>query len=179
MILKIFPYGAFMKSIKTTLLGLFLSLLFLGCSSNETNTVVEPQLVVNNSLAKLSLNDQNEKPHTITNDTQTLIFAFSKDMGHACNDFFETKPENYLQENNAFFIADVSGAPSVIRSMFIMPGLKDFKHTVLVIDDKSIAANYKAGVDSEKIIIVELDNNIITSIQTVSTAAEMAALLEK
>lgn len=168
-----------MNTFKTLVIGLFLSLLFLGCSSNEDKTTVEPKLVVQQSVAKLTLNDQNEKPHTINADTKTLVFAFSKDMGHACNDFFETKSESYLEDNHAFFIADVSGAPSLIRSMFILPGLKDFKHTVLVIDDKAIAANYKAGVDSEKIIIVNLNDTVITSIEAVSTAQEMAKKLEK
>jgi len=168
-----------MNTFKTLVIGLFLSLLFLGCSSNEDKTTVEPKLVVQQSVANLTLNDQNEKPHTINADTKTLVFAFSKDMGHACNDFFETKSESYLEDNHAFFIADVSGAPSLIRSMFILPGLKDFKHTVLVIDDKAIAANYKAGVDSEKIIIVNLNDTVITSIEAVSTAQEMAKKLEK
>jgi len=168
-----------MNTFKTLVVGLFISLLFLGCSSSENNTQnVEPKLVVNNSLANLSLNDQNKKSHSVTADTKILIFAFSKDMGHACNDFFETKDASYLDKNNALFIADVSSAPSVIRSMFILPGLKDFKHTVLVIDDETIAANYKAGIDSEKIVIVNLDNNIITSIETVTTAHEMAKKIE-
>ncbi len=168
-----------MKHIKPLFLGLFLSLLFLGCSSNETHAPVDAKLVVQKSVADLTLKDQNEKSHKISADTKTLIFAFSKDIGHACNEFFEKKADNYLDTNKALFIADVSGAPSLIRSMFIMPGLKDFKHTVLIIDDKSISANYKAGMNPEKIVIVKLNNNIITSIETVDTAPEMASKIEQ
>ena len=167
-----------MRHIKTLVIGLILSLLFLGCSSNETTTQAEAKLVVKKSLQGLSLKDQNEKTHTLSADTKTVIFAFSKDIGHACNNFFETKPDNYLDENKALFIADVSSAPSLIRSMFIMPGLKDFKHTVLIIDDKTVSANYKAGMNLEKIIIVKLDNSTITSIETVDTAEEMALKIE-
>ena len=169
-----------MNTFKTLVIGLFLSLLFLGCSSSEIDTQnINPKLVKETSLSGLTLNDQNEKSHSVNADTKTLIFAFSKDIGHACNEFFETKSATYLDENNALFIADVSSAPSVIRSMFILPGLKDFKHTVLVIDDETIAANYKAGIDSEKIVIVSLDNNVITSIETVTTAQEMAKKIEE
>lgn len=156
-----------------------MALILLGCSSKEAeNKNIEARLIVQKSVEDLRLNDQHEKEHSIEADTKTLIFAFSKDVGHTCNDFFATKSENYLNDNKAVFVADVSGAPSIIRSMFIMPGLKDFKHTVLVIDDKTVASGYKAKQESEKIIIVSLQNKIITSIKSVSTIAELEAKIE-
>lgn len=164
---------------KNVIIALLVSLVFLGCSSDEADAkYVEPKLVVQKNISNFTLNDQNGKAHTLAEGTKTLIFAFSKDMGHTCNDFFATKDDSYLNDNNAMFIADVSGAPSLIRSMFIMPGLKDFKHTVLIIDDKSIALEYKSGIDSENIIVVSIENNIITSIESVSTAKELAEKIE-
>lgn len=164
---------------KNVILGLLISLVFIGCSSQEADVKpAEPKLVVTQSLADLTLNDQHEVAHKVLADTKTLVFAFSKDVGHTCNDFFATKDESYLNDNNAIFVADVSAAPSVIRSMFIMPGLKDFKHTVLVIDDETIANDYKAGQDSEKIVIVSLQDKTITSITNVSTTEELAARIE-
>jgi len=164
---------------KNVILALLVSLVFLGCDSKEVNPKdLEPKLVVKQSTSTFALNDQNEEAHTISPDTKTMVFAFSKDMGHTCNDFFATKEDSYLDDNNAVFVADVSGAPSVIRSMFIMPGLKDFKHTVLVIDDKNVARGYKAGMDTEKIVIISLEDNIITGIETVSTTEELAAKIE-
>jgi len=164
---------------KNVILGLLVSLVFLGCNSKEVNPKdLEPKLVVSQSVEAFSLNDQHEKAHSISGDTKTLVFAFSKDIGHICNDFFATKADTYLEDNKAMFVADVSGAPSVIRSMFIMPGLKEFKHTVLVIDDKNVATGYKSGHDPEKIMIVNLDNKIITSINSVNTVEELASALE-
>ncbi len=155
-----------------------MALILLGCSSKEADKNIEAKLLIQKSVEDLRLNDQHEKEHSIEADTKTLIFAFSKDVGHTCNDFFATKSETYLNDNKAVFVADVSGAPSIIRSMFIMPGLKDFKHTVLVIDDKSVSSGYKAKQESEKIIIVSLQNKIITSINSVSTIAELEAKIE-
>jgi len=164
---------------KNGLIGLLITLAFVGCSGKDNATQnIEPKLVLEKSTASLSFNDQHEKAHTISTDTKTLIFAFSKDIGHTCNDFFATKNDTYLNDHKAMFVADVSSAPSVIRSMFIMPGLKDFKHTVLVIEDENIANNYKAGLDVQKIIVVTLNNNIITSIDKVSTAEELASKIE-
>jgi len=164
---------------KNIFIGLLTAIVFLGCSGKENDSqVIEPKLVVQKSVSGFTLNDQNDKAHSITSDTKTLVFAFSKDIGHTCNDFFATKDDSYLNDHQAMFIADVSSAPSVIRSMFIMPGLKDFKHTVLVIDDESISNNYKAGLDVEKIIIVSINNNIISSIKQVSSSEELAKEIE-
>ncbi|MDQ7068870.1 MAG: hypothetical protein Q9M40_13395 [Sulfurimonas sp.] len=41
--------------------------------------------------------------------------------------FSITKEANYLQKHHTQFIGDVSSAPSIIRKLFILPGLKDFK----------------------------------------------------
>lgn len=164
---------------KKLLLAALSAFFFLGCSSNATNENVSPALVVTKSVASLKLNDQNEVPQTITADTKKIVFAFSKDIGHTCNDFFATKEPSYLADNKVVFVADVSSAPSLVRSMFIIPGLKDFKHTVLVMDDKTLAASYKADMESEKIVVVSVDNQIITDIKAVNTTAELEAEIAK
>ncbi len=154
--------------------ALLTTLLFLGCSSKDsTDSSVKAKLIIGKSLSSLSLYDQNEKVHTLKSSTKKVIFAFSKDVGHTCNDFFATKKTSYLADNSAMFIADVSGAPSLIRSMFIMPGLKDFKHTVLVLDDKDTAASYKANQDSEKIIVVNIEDGVISGIKALNSVAEL------
>lgn len=165
---------------KNIILALLVSLVFLGCSESE-NTLKpgEEKLVVQKSLAGLTLNDQYGKAHTLSGDTKSVIFAFSKDMGHLCNDFFASQDASYLSNNKSVFIADVSAAPSIIRSMFIMPGLKDFDHRVLVLDNEDTASAYKAGVDALKIVVVSLDNNIITDIKNAYSVNELRALIEK
>ena len=156
------------------------ALMFVGCSSKETtDTPVQPKLVLNKSLANLKLNDQFEKLHSLKSTTTKVVFAFSKDTAHTCNDFFVTKTPTYLEDNNAIFVADVSAAPSLIRSMFIMPGLRDFKHKVLIFEEKSIAAPYRANQNVQKIIIVEVKDRIIKNIETITTVDELSKEIEK
>ena len=164
---------------KKVIIGLMVAFLFIGCGSKGSeDKPVEPKLVVGKSLDALVLNDQFEKTHSIDADTKKVIFAFSKDVAHTCNDFFVTQEPTYLSDNKTAFIADVSAAPSLVRSMFILPGLKDFKHTVLILDDKKIAAPFRSGVDVEKIVIVYLDGKSITSIKTINSADELKNIIE-
>ncbi|MEA1920694.1 MAG: hypothetical protein U9N52_12705 [Campylobacterota bacterium] len=157
---------------KKIALALVVALAFIGCSDEEI--VVEPKLVVGKSIESLKLKDQFDQVKGIHADTKKVMFAFSKDMGHLSNDYFNTKEPTFLADNNTIFIADVSSAPSLIRSMFIMPGLKDFKHTVLVFDEKSMAANYRDDANAEKLMVVGLDNYVIKNIRFITTEEELA-----
>ncbi len=169
----------FGEKMKKILFGLVAALLLVGCSPKEnTDTKVEAKIVMGKSLADLKLNDQFEKEQTLNKNTKKIIFAFSKDMAHLCNDYFATQTPSYLDENYTQFVADVSTAPSIIRSMFIMPGLKDFKHTVLILEDENTALSFRAGVDIEKIIVAYLEDGKITQIKTISTVEELKNMIE-
>ncbi|WP_372999816.1 hypothetical protein [Sulfurimonas sp.] len=164
---------------KKIIVGLMAALLFLGCSSKDVEELaVEPKLVVGKSLSDMALNDQFEKAQVLDAGTKKVIFAFSKDIAHTCNDYFVTQSPTYLSDNNTQFVADVSAAPSLIRSMFILPGLKDFKHTVLLLDDKKVAAPYRADMNVEKIVVAYIDNKSITEIVTISSEDELKKVIE-
>ena len=163
----------------TKLIIAFVLTFFIGCSSQDKELLnVEPNLVVGKTVTPLKINDQFEKAHTIQTDTKKLIFAFSKDAAHTCNDYISTKDAEYLNKNSTQFIADVSAAPSLIRSMFILPGLKDLKHTVLILDDPAKAAPFRAGVDTEQIIVVRLNNGKITAVDAINGVKELTSFIE-
>jgi len=169
----------FGEKMKKILFGLVAALLLVGCSPKEnTDTKVEAKIVIGNNLADLKLNNQFEKEQALDKNTKKIIFAFSEDMAHLCNDYFVTQTPTYLNENKVQFIADVSAAPSIIRSMFIMPGLKDFKHIVLILEDEKTAMSFRAGVDVEKIIVAYLEDGKITQIKTISTEEELKSTIE-
>ncbi len=155
------------------------TLFLLGCSDKSENSAdLAPQLVKGKSLQELSLNDQFEKPQALTADTKKVIFAFTKDTGHLGNDFFATQDPDYLPQRDALFIADISQAPSLIRSMFVLPGLKELKHSVMLIMEDSDSAKYQAQVDSENILIVDVDTFVITGISYVGTEKELKEALQ-
>jgi len=165
---------------KKIITALAIALLFLGCSSkSQDNANVQPKLVVGKSLADLKLNDQNEKPQTLSADTKVVFFSFSKPTGHACNEFLESKPANYLAEHKAVYVADVSAAPSLIKKMFILPDLKELKFPILLINDDKLSAEYTKGIDKASIIIVKLDHLKIKAINKAKDAKELEKILNK
>jgi len=164
---------------KNIILSLILAFTFIGCSSkSEDNTNVEPKLVVGKSLSDLKLNDQNEKPQTLSADTKIVFFSFSKPTGHMCNEFLEKQDANYLVEHHAVYVADVSAAPSIIKSMFILPDLKELKFPILLINDDKLSAEYSKGMDKESIVVVTLQNGTITKIDNLKDAKALEAAIK-
>ncbi|MDY0117702.1 MAG: hypothetical protein RBR59_09010 [Sulfurimonadaceae bacterium] len=162
---------------KKMMLALAFVLTFIGCSSKETVALNVPQIVVGNSMEELTLNDQFDKPHSVKAETQKIIFAFSKQTGHDCNDFLATKSKEYLAAKKILFVADISNAPSLVRSMFIAPGLKDFEHTILVLDEKETATKLRPDGDLEKIVVVSLEEYVIKDIAYLATVKELEELV--
>jgi hypothetical protein len=157
-----------------------LTFAFLGCSSksDESTQNVEAKLVVGKSLASMELKDQHEKVTKVPQDTKVIFFSFSKPTGHACNAFLESKPANYLAKHKAVYVADVSAAPGIIKSMFILPDLKELKFPILLINDDTLSAEYSKGVNKESIIIVELNNMKIKAISAAKDEKELESFIE-
>jgi len=166
---------------KNIILALLVAFSFIGCNSksDEQTANATPKLVVGKSLSEIKLGDQNEKPRTISKETKIIFFSFSKPTGHACNDFLESKPANFLQEHNALYVADVSAAPSLIKKMFILPDLKDLKFPILLINDDKLSAEFSKGMDKEKIVVVTLDNGTIVNIKNVADTKALAAIFNQ
>jgi hypothetical protein len=164
---------------KHILLSIILAFTFLGCSSksDETTQNVEQKLVVGNSLADMKLKDQHEKTTTIPEDTKVIFFSFSKPTGHACNAFLESKQADYLAKHKAVYVADVSAAPGIIKSMFILPDLKELKFPILLINDDKLSAEYQKGMDTQSIVVVELENMQIKAIKKAKDEKELEKLL--
>jgi len=162
------------KMKKSILFTLLISLLFIGCSKNdEALQNVEAKLVVGKSLANMQLQDQNEELESISPTTTTLFFSFAKETGHFCNEFLEAKPTNFLEKHHAFYIADVSPAPTLIKNMFILPDLKKLPFKILLINDDKLSAAYSKNINKDKIIVVHLVSGKISKIETLESKEDL------
>jgi hypothetical protein len=162
---------------KNIILAVVLAFTFIGCNSQSNeNKNVEAKLVVGKSLSDFKVSDQNEKPQTISAETKIVFFSFSKKVGHECNAFLEKKPANFLKDNNAVYVADVSAAPSLIKKMFILPDLKELKFPILLINDDILSAEYSKGMNKDAIVVVSLDNDKIVKIDNLKDAKALEAI---
>ncbi len=141
-------------------------------------TFLEANIVVNQMIDPFTLTDQFDKPHQISQTTKKIIFAFSKQIGHDINDYLEKQSVDYLTSKDTLFVIDLSAAPSMIRSFFIIPKLEKYKYPVLIIKDEKTSISYIDEKNKENIMVVDLDNLKVTSINYFKTIEELKNKLD-
>ena len=122
---------------------------------------------VNSNIGSFELKDQFDKQNTVNSDVQTIIFSAERGTSSAINDFLSTKDADFLQKNNAVFIADISGMPSIITSIFALPKMKKYNYKVLLIYDEEEKRFLKK---EETLTVYKLENGVITSVNYVKEA---------
>ena len=120
-----------------------------------------------------TLPDQFDKSHSISDDTKVLILSFAKASGHTVKEFLTDKKATFLPLRNAFFIADISPMPVIIRNTFALPDLRKSNFSVLLIYDKNIASQIKNVAKADKIAIVILKDKKIQNVKYILTKGEL------
>jgi len=126
----------------------------------------------------LKLPDQFDKEQQLQNNTKILIFAFSKNTGHIIRQFISTKNKNFLENQKALFVADISKMPVFIRNTFALPDLRKSPYKILLIYDRAIATTFEKGIDKDKVIILELKNKQIMTIKYANSISELDKILK-
>lgn len=116
---------------------------------------------LNSNINSFTLNDQFDKTHTVNADTKTMIVSFEKSTSADINEFLSTKESGFLEKNNAVFIADISGMPSIITSLFALPKMKKYNYNILLIYDEEDKRFLR---QEERTTVYTLENGVIKSI---------------
>lgn len=140
---------------KTTITFLFLS-----------GVLFADVLKVNEKFPFPGFTDQFEKTLAITPQTKEIIISFSKKNGKAVKSFLATH-KGYLKTRHAVYLADMTSAPSIAMSLFMMPALKKYDFSVGLIEDDDIAE--KLPKVEGKSTVIHLENMTIKSIKFVDT----------
>jgi hypothetical protein len=124
-----------------------------------------------------TLPDQFDKPKSLPDDTQKLLFVFTKPTGHTFKSFMAFQTKTFLQDNKIIAVADISGMPIVIVNTFAMPDFRQSAYSILLIYDKDMAKKLKEGQAVDKVIVMTLTDKKVTHIDHASSEAELAELL--
>ena len=121
-------------------------------------------------------NPQGEKL-TIPSNVKTIIISYKKETGKLINKYLISKHPTYFDELNAIFIADINKMPSVITTLFALPKIRKYKHTVYLHYSEEFAKYIPAK--DKKITIIKIQNQKVKSISYVSTQSELKKALEE
>jgi len=125
----------------------------------------------------IKLPDQFGKTHTTSGDTKFVIISFRKDDGHVIRNYLKNNKPTLLKEHNAFFLADISKVPIVIRNMVIISDLQKSEFPVLLIHDKAISKNLNTNHKGS--MVVSFENNLVKTVTYVNSDKELDKLFKK
>lgn len=127
-------------------------------------------LNIGESLPTFAIQDQFEKAHTLKNDTKTIVVASGKDTSAIIKDYLLKQDGDFLTKNNAAYVADISGMPSLIAKFFALPKMKKYPFSVLLVDEEQTK---KFSKQDDKITIYKVNEGKVTSVNYISTEAEL------
>lgn len=147
----------------------FLFTVLLGLSA------IASSLTIDSEVPAIKIKDQFEKEHTIDANVKTILFASDKGTSDILKDYLLSKDADILTKNNAIYVADISGMPSLISKFVALPKMKKYPFSVLLLDDTN-KDNFSK--EEGKIIVYTLDNSKITNIAKISTKEELEAIIK-
>jgi len=121
---------------------------------------------LNSNIGSFDLKDQFEKKHTVNADVKTIIFSAEKETSAGLNEFLSSKEKGFLETNNAVFIADISGMPSIISYLFALPKMKKYNYNVLLIEEEN---DKRFSKKEENLTVYTLEDGVIKNIQYIAT----------
>jgi len=104
------------------------------------NAFAEPPLSIGGTLLPIELNNQHGKVIKVGNDVKTIIFAVEKKASALINNFLIKQDAKFLTNKKAYFVADISGMPSMITKIFAIPKMKKRPYDILLAKQASKVA---------------------------------------
>ncbi|WP_428737452.1 hypothetical protein [Sulfurimonas sp.] len=129
------------------------------------------------SLQGFEYETQHEKEITIPDDVKTIIISYEKDSSAMINKFLDSKEKDFLEKNHAVFIADISKMPSLITSLFALPKMQKYKHTIYLHYSDEFAKFIPAV--EEKVTILKIQNSKVSNISYITTVKELQEALQE
>ena len=128
------------------------------------------------SVPAITLKDQHEKPVAIAPDTRLIFFTAEMDGSRLMTNALATLPPGSLKDRNAIYIADISGMPGLVSSVFALPKMQKETYTVALIRDAKETASLprKPGA----VTVLSLDAGKISAVDFAQDVKQLHRLLK-
>lgn len=146
---------------------LFTTLLFLASVANALN--------IGDSTPTFKIKDQFEKEHVISADAKKILVAADKGTSEILRDYFNAQPKGFLEQNKAYYVADISGMPSLIAKFFALPKMKKYPFSILLVNEEQTKSFTKK---EGNITVYTIENGKVTDKKFVKDAAGLAAVFK-
>lgn len=127
------------------------------------------------TLPAITLADQHDVQATVGPETKLLLFTRDMDASKITKEVLAEDGAARLARAHATYVADISAMPSLVTTLFAMPGLRKRSYPMLLDRDGTVTKDlpFQAGA----VTVVTLDHQVIRHVEYVTTAERLRALL--
>ena len=124
---------------------------------------------------ELGVQDQFQQPWSVPAQTQRVYFASNRQAGDWMTTLLSEQPENYLASRQSVYLADLSGMPGFVSTMFALPALREQPYRVGVVLDEGKLESWPE--DDEAMIVFVLEDGRVASIERIKTLQKLKTSL--
>jgi hypothetical protein len=110
---------------------------------------------VGSMLPRTELRDQHGQMQVIDDSVRVVVFSRDMDAGKVVRAAVEKAGPNLFDRNGAVYVVNVTGMPSIIRSLFAMPALRRRPYRVLVDEEGVKTADFPGGATYPTVIVLD------------------------
>ncbi len=128
-------------------------------------------------LAPWTLLDQFDQPYSLDANLKVLLVARDMEGAKLVKAALQGKPQDYLEQRHALFLADISRMPGMIATLFAVPAMRDYSYRVLLDRESRVAPRYPG--DTGAVLWLDLQGGRLQAQRSFTDAAALAAALEQ
>ena len=99
---------------------------------------------------------KNQHGNEITlHQAQKIVYLPDEKAFDLWKSFMKERSGGFLKERGVAVVADLSNAPSFVRSLFILPGLRKLDYEVLVIEDEFSPVIFQSILEQVTVVTVD------------------------
>ncbi len=153
------------------LLGASLSLALSALSAIPARAEFGP----GDRLPTLELRDQHEQAQTIPDGTRILLFAPDRAAGELVTEALEDQDADSLAARDIRYLADISGMPGIITSLFALPKLRERPYPILLGEEAEQTQDWPRRED--QVTWLRLEDGRIDEVRYFDSAAALREAL--
>jgi hypothetical protein len=139
------------------------------------STLWAASLSVGEELGSLNYPDQHGKVHPVAVDRSVVLFAPGRTGAAAAQELFEQVDSGNLSERGIHYVADISGMPSLVTSMFALPRMRKFPYLVLLGYEPAQTAMFPRR--ENHVTVLDVRGGKVERIRYADTAKKLAAII--
>jgi hypothetical protein len=138
-------------------------------------TATAESMTVGDPIERFSLEDQHGVVHEVDESTRLILFSRDMEGGKLLKEALAEAPVDFLSDRQAVYLADISGMPKLVATLFALPSMRRRGYPILLDRDGSTSKRLPDVEGSATLIFCE--DLVVTRVETAETSEAVAQAL--